>query len=165
MGDEPNRIAIETLIRQEQALVLTGFDEDVAYRIGLALRARCAAIAAPAVIDIRSASRRYFFAALPGSTPDNDEWARRKANVVLRCHASSMLVGFRLRAAGRSQWPDAAMTIEDFADHGGSFPVRILGVGVIAAITVSGLPSREDHDLVVSTLAAYLGAVDVPPTP
>ena len=165
MSDGPNPTAIEALIRQEQALALDRFDEDVAFQIGSALRERCAAMAAPVVIDIRSASRRYFFAALPGSTPDNDEWARRKANVVLRCHASSMLVGLRLRAAGRSQWPDAAMTIEDYADHGGSFPVRVRAAGVVAAITVSGLPSREDHDLVVSTLAAHLGVADLPPTP
>jgi uncharacterized protein (UPF0303 family) len=57
------------------------------------------------------------------------------------------------------------MTIEDHADHGGSFPLRVRGAGVVAAITVFGLPSRKDHDLVVSTLAAHLGAADVAPTP
>src|SRR5262245_1925599 len=98
---------IEALKDQERALVLHKFDEEVAFELGLALRARCAAIAARVVIDIRTPSRRLFYAALPGSTPNNEDWARRKGNVVFRLHLSSMLAGENLKAEGRSQWPDA----------------------------------------------------------
>lgn len=45
----------------------------------------------------------------------------------------------------------------DYADHGGSFPVRIAGSGVVAAITVSGLKSEEDHAMIVEVLEAHLG--------
>ena len=41
--------------------------------------------------------------------------------------------------------------------HGGSFPIRIAGSTCIGAITVSGLPQREDHDLLTRTLAKFLG--------
>jgi uncharacterized protein (UPF0303 family) len=40
--------------------------------------------------------------------------------------------------------------------HGGSFPIRI-GELCVGAITVSGLPQREDHDLLTRTLATFLG--------
>jgi hypothetical protein len=79
-----NSAAIEALRAQERALVLSEFDEQAAYSLRLALRAKCAAVGAPVVIDIRSASRRLFFAALPSSAADNDDWARHKGNVVLR---------------------------------------------------------------------------------
>jgi uncharacterized protein (UPF0303 family) len=52
---------------------------------------------------IRSASRRLFFAALPSSAADNDDWARRKGNVVLRRHESSMLAGEILKLENRLQ--------------------------------------------------------------
>ena len=41
----------------------------------------------------------------------------------------------------------------DVADHGGSFPIVVDGVGCVGAVTVSGLPQREDHELVVEALA------------
>ncbi len=156
---------IEALRNQKRALVLPKFDEDVAYTLGTALRAKCLSAGAAVVIDIRTPDRRLFFAALPGSTPDNEDWARRKANVVFRCHASSMLAGENLKGEGRSQWPDAALEVKDFALHGGGFPVRVRNTGVVAAIAISGLPSREDHDMIVTVLAAHLKVTDLAATP
>ena len=156
---------IVALRNQEAALALPIFDEEVAYTLGTALRAKCLSAGAPIVIDIRTPSRRLFFAALPGSTPDNEDWARRKGNVALRCHASSMLTSENLKAEGRSQWPGGALEVKDFALHGGGFPLRVPGVGVVAAIAISGLPSREDHDMIVTTLAAHLNVTDLARTP
>jgi uncharacterized protein (UPF0303 family) len=160
-----NSAAIEALRAQERALVLSAFDEQAAYSLGIALRAKCAAVGAPVVIDIRSASRRLFFAALPGSAADNDDWARRKGNVVLRRHESSMLAGEILKSESRSQWPDAALDVKDFALRGGGFPVRVRGTGVVASIAISGLPSHQDHDMIATTLAEHLGVTDVARTP
>ena len=156
---------LEILQAQEQGLVLPCFNEDVAFAIGSALRVRAAAQKAPVVIEIRNASRRFYFSALPGSTPENDNWARRKANTVLQCHAASLLVGVRLELEGRTQWPDAVLEMKDYSVHGGAFPVRVKDNGVVAVIAVSGLPSREDHDMIVSVLRAYLHADKVPVTP
>ena len=155
----------DALKRQERVLTFPAFDEEIAHAVGAALRARASAAKAPVVIDIRTQNRRYYFSALAGSTPDNDDWARRKANVVLRCHESSYLVGKRLAAKDRPQWPDQALPYEDYATHGGAFPVRVASAGVIASIAVSGLPSRDDHDMIVRTLADYLGVTDCPRTP
>jgi uncharacterized protein (UPF0303 family) len=46
----------------------------------------------------------------------------------------------------------------EYMPHGGSFPIRIAGSTCIGAITVSGLPQREDHDLLTRALAEFLGA-------
>jgi uncharacterized protein (UPF0303 family) len=153
----PAPTLMEALLKQEQALILPGFDEVTAYDVGSALRAAGLARHAPIVIDIRTAARRLYYTALPGASADNEEWARRKANVVLRCQMSSMRMGLILESKKRPQWPDAALDPKDFAVHGGSFPVRVTGVGVIGAIAVSGLTSREDHDMIVAVLAKRLG--------
>jgi len=45
----------------------------------------------------------------------------------------------------------------DFAWVGGSFPITLRGTGVIGSVTVSGLPDREDHQIVVDALCDLLG--------
>jgi uncharacterized protein (UPF0303 family) len=156
---------IESLELQEQALVFASFDEETAHVVGEALRAGATARQAPVVIDIRSAARRYFFAALPGSHADNEDWARRKTTLPLRRHSSSYLVKLGLEAEGRAPWPDAVLEPQEYAVHGGAFPVRVKGTGVVAVIAVSGLSSHEDHDSIVAVLTRHLGAVNVPATP
>jgi uncharacterized protein (UPF0303 family) len=160
-----NPSILDSLLTQEKNLVFPFFNEEVAFAIGSALRIRALAQKAPVVIEIRNASRRFYFSALPGSTPENDNWARRKANTVLQCDASSMLVGARLALEGRSQWPDAVLKMKDYSVHGGAFPVRVKDCGVVAVIAVSGLPSREDHDMIICALRDFLGAKHVPVTP
>jgi uncharacterized protein (UPF0303 family) len=153
----PQSTTLDALLRQEHLLILPSFDETTAYEIGSALRAEAVARKAPVVIDIRTAARRLYYAALPGSSADNEEWARRKSNVVLRCHTSSLRMGQMLEDKQRPQWPDAALDPKDYAVHGGSFPVTVAGTGVVAAISVSGLPSREDHEMITAVLAKRLG--------
>jgi uncharacterized protein (UPF0303 family) len=45
----------------------------------------------------------------------------------------------------------------DYASHGGSFPLTVAGAGIIGTVTVSGLPQRADHELVVEALCAQIG--------
>ncbi|MFH1806640.1 MAG: heme-degrading domain-containing protein [Pseudomonadota bacterium] len=149
---------IDLLKHHEDVLVFTSFTEETAWQVGAALVAAAQAKQAPVVINIRTADRTLFHAALPGAVPANDHWARRKSNLVLHTHQSSMLFGETLRAKGKNL-ADHGLDFADYADHGGSFPVRVTGAGVIAAITVSGLASAEDHGMIVDVLAKYLGVM------
>jgi uncharacterized protein (UPF0303 family) len=147
---------LETLAAQEKALVFSTFNESTALQVGLAIVQAAQAQYAPVVIDIRTPNRTLFHAALPGSAPDNDEWARRKSNTTLRFHRASFAVGEGMRQKGRTPGPDIGIDLMEYATHGGSFPVRVEGVGVVAAITVSGLAQAEDHQMIVDALEQYL---------
>jgi len=158
MEDHAPMSLIESIERQESQLVFKSFDELVALEIGRRLVELALSEKAPVVIDIRTPDRTLFHAALPGASPDNDHWARRKSNVTLRMHKASLRVGELNRARGRSLSPEIGLDPLDYADHGGSFPVRVSGTGVVAAITVSGLKSEEDHAMIVTVLENYLGS-------
>jgi uncharacterized protein (UPF0303 family) len=98
-----------------------------------------------------------FYAALDGTTPDNAEWVRRKSNVVARFHRSSYAVGLSLKAKNETLFEAQGLPVADYAEHGGSFPLAVTGAGVVGSVTVSGLPQRADHELVVEALCAVLG--------
>lgn len=147
---------VDELKQQVATLVFSNFDEDTAIRLGTALVAQARAQAAPVVIDIRTPNRTLFHAALPGSAPDNDHWARRKSNTVLRTHRPSLLVGLEFAARGKTLGPDIGLDPMDYSAHGGSFPIRVVGTGVIGAVTVSGLASEDDHAMIVGVLREML---------
>jgi uncharacterized protein (UPF0303 family) len=49
-----------------------------------------------------------------------------------------------------------ALDVADYALAGGGFPINVAGAGVIGTAIVSGLPQREDHNLVVRAIAEHL---------
>lgn len=148
---------IAELEQQERELVLEHFDHADAWRLGSRITAAAQAAGHAVGIDIRRSGLVLFRAALPGITPDQEVWIARKSALVLRMESSSALVDARLSAAGIDAaaigWLGA-----DYAVTGGSFPIRVRGVGVVAAVTASGLTSMEDHDLVVAGIRAHLAA-------
>jgi uncharacterized protein (UPF0303 family) len=107
------------------------------------------------VIDIRRFGQPLFYTALHGTTPDNVEWVRRKSNVVARFHRSSYGIGLHLKNKNDSIEARGLPTAE-YASHGGSFPIIVRNAGIVGSITVSGLPQRSDHELVVEALCSIL---------
>jgi uncharacterized protein (UPF0303 family) len=153
MSDQPD---IEILIEQEKRLVFPAFSEEDAFQMGSALKARADKENVPIVIDISLWDRRLFYFARPGSTSDNEDWVRRKFNLARRVHKSSYRAGRELAAAGLTL-KDRNLAEADYAAHGGAFPIRLHNAGAIGAVTVSGLPQRDDHKWVSAAIAAHLG--------
>ncbi|MGV8854129.1 MAG: heme-degrading domain-containing protein [Devosia sp.] len=141
--------------KQELDLVLTRFDEDVAFTLGGALRTRALAAGMSVVIDIRTWDRQMFFAATAGTSADNAEWVRRKINTVRRFQRASYRMVLE-RGEGPFS-PQSGASSADFVIAGGGFPIRVAGAGIIGCVTVSGLPGRLDHGLVVDGLCEHLG--------
>jgi uncharacterized protein (UPF0303 family) len=148
---------IATLEQQERDLVLDTFTHDDAWELGVLLRDLAHEAGHAVAIDVRRPGLGLFRAALTGTTPDQDSWIDRKAAVVLRMEQSSALVDARLSADGVDPAATGWLGAE-YAVTGGSFPARVRGVGVVAAVTASGLSSDEDHDLVVAGLRAFIAS-------
>ena len=148
---------IGKIAEQERLLVFSAFDEATAFEIGSAIRARGLAEGLGIIVDIRTFDRPLFYAALPGSTASNPDWARRKINVVRRFLKSTYRMVLEQQRPDRTFKPGEGIGIEDYVLAGGGFPITVKGAGVIGAIAVSGLPEREDHAVVVDALCDHLG--------
>jgi uncharacterized protein (UPF0303 family) len=153
---EPSK-DLEVIARQERELVLPRFDEDIAWELGVRLRELAIDRRLPVTIEVRRFGQPLFYSAMKGSTPDNAEWVRRKGNVVARFHRSSYAIGLSLQQTNSTLAEKYELSAADYASHGGSFPLSVTEAGVVGCVTVSGLPQRADHELVVEALCGQLG--------
>ncbi len=157
MGDaERAWPAVSELAAQEAELRWERFEEDDAWRLGVALRTVARERQLPVAVDILRGDHQLFHAALAGSSPDNDAWLARKARTVRRFHLSSLHVGQLCRDAGLPLEEVFLVPSSEYAAHGGAFPLTVTGVGVVGSVAVSGLPQLDDHALVVKVLRARL---------
>jgi len=147
---------LERLELQERELQLRRMDEQMAWEIGVRLRTMAEERGLAIVVDVRRFGQPLFYTALKGTTPDNVSWVHRKSNVVARFHRSSYAVGLHMKMRNDSL-EARGLPISEYATHGGSFPLAVKGAGIVGSVTVSGLPQRADHELVVEALCGILG--------
>lgn len=148
---------IAKIIEQEETLVFERFNEAVAFALGNRLRERALKDGLGIIIDIRTFDRPLFYAALPGSSAANEDWARRKINALKHYLKSSYRLALEKKHENGVVEPREGLTPLDHVFAGGAFPIRIASAGIIGAIAVSGLPQRQDHSVVVDALCDHLG--------
>jgi uncharacterized protein (UPF0303 family) len=144
------------IAKQEELLAFDSFDNATAWLLGESIKKQCEDQQLSVTIEIRLCRETIFFYAMPGTSANNTDWARRKRNTTELLEQSSYAVGLALARDSDTLQSQSGLPFRDYASHGGSFPIRIKGVGAVGAATVSGLPHREDHKLVVQALATVL---------
>ncbi len=132
-------------LTQAQALEIGA----IAQEIGLARKL-------PIAIEVRMKEWVVFHASLPGSTPDNDSWIRRKANVVNATGRSSMHEKVIAEEQGIDWFQATGLLEADHAIHGGGLALNVVGLGLTGILLISGLPEVDDHLLGVEVLTEYL---------
>ena len=147
---------LQELLAQEEELQVRAFRNEDALALGMLLVNRAKADAKVLTVDICRNGQQLFHCALPGTSADNDAWIRRKNNVVNRFGHSSFYVGTQFRAKNTTFEQSSRLDIDQYAAHGGAFPLIVRNVGVVGTVTVSGLPQEEDHRLVVDVLREFL---------
>ena len=146
---------LKTVLEQEKRLQFSHFSHLLAWELGCSLKAAAEQRNANVAIDITFNSQCLFSYAMPETTTDNQEWIRRKRNVVQRYQHSSWYMGNYYKAKGKSIAEGSLVDAKEYAPFGGSFPLTVRNVGVVGAISVSGLPQKEDHQLIVDVLQDF----------
>ncbi|RHZ63365.1 hypothetical protein CDV55_107033 [Aspergillus turcosus] len=178
----PTSTDVRDLAAQESSssVIFPTFTSSTAWTLGLALRDRILSLPPdqrkPALISISltgGSEPHVIFqcATEPGTVADNEVWVRRKRNVVLRWGVSSWLMRQKMLAStglSASEVEEAFVKkfalksssgggADDYAIHGGAFPVRVRSVdGVVGVIVVSGLKQEHDHQVVVEVVRDYI---------
>lgn len=155
MGDIDTEIAERE--KEERELIFPAFSNEDALELGLQILESAKKSGVSVAIDIERSGQKLFHYAMDGTSPDNDQWIRRKSNVVMRIFKSSFHVGLILKRDGVPIEQKYFLDPMEYSAHGGSFPLHVRGTGIVGTIAVSGLPQEEDHRLVVSTIRGFLG--------
>ena len=147
---------IERVALQEKRLQFESFDSRTAWEIGTRLKTAAEQRGVSVAIDISFHGFPLFYYSMPGTTPSNSDWVRRKRNLVALMHRSSYAIGLSLERDKTTLDAKMALPSRDYAPHGGCFPILLRNTGCVGTITVSGLPQRKDHELAVAAIADYL---------
>lgn len=146
---------LDKVKRQENILQFTQFSKSDAWELGNLIRAKLLAFKAPAILDIRLGDECLFYTSLDGATLANQDWARRKRNLVMAVGMSSYRLSLETKL-GSDVVVAMGLDPRDYVAAGGCFPIQIRETGIIGTITISGLPERDDHKVVVEAVAEFL---------
>ena len=153
---DPQSLRAE-LLRQEGALVIQRFDNGTAIALGMQMMDSAEREALPLTVDITRCQQQLFHVALAGTVKDNDDWVRRKREMVYRMGHSSWFAAVESRLNGEDLVRDYGLDPASFSGEGGGFPIFVRDVGLVGTAAVSGLASADDHKFVVAELAKFLG--------
>ena len=148
--------SLADLAAEEEELRFRGFTHADAWELGSALVAEGRRSGLPIAVDISVNRHQLFHAALPGATPDNGEWIRRKTRVVDRFGHSSLYVRQASIERGTTFEAEFGLDPARYAAHGGAFPVLVRDVGPVGVVAVSGLPQLADHRMLTGVLREQL---------
>ena len=152
---------LAVIAEQERVLQFAAFNADVAWQLGGRLRMLAVSSGRPVATAIWMAGALLFYTGTPGITLDHEFWLQRKRATVERFGRSSYAIGLELARDGSTLEARQGLATQQFAVHGGGFPLRLEKTGCVGAVVLSGLPQREDHSMVVQALAGLL-EVEVP---
>lgn len=157
MNNTPDAVSdLAIIVRQEELLQFNAFDNTTAWLLGESIKRHCEDRNLAVTIELRLCRQTVFFYAMPGTSPNNADWARRKRNTTELQQRSSYAVGLGL-PEGESLESQSGLPLRDYAHHGGSVPIRVKHVGCVGTATISGLPQREDHNIVVQAMSELVG--------
>lgn len=146
-------LTCDELLKQEQEYRFREFDFNAAWETGQTIRMHALNHRFPVVTEVYAFQQPLFFAALPGSAPDNIGWMKRKRNTVLRYAHSFLYVGLINEINHCPMDQQSYINQSEYCDHGGSFPRLHTSGAVTGAVSVSGLPTADDHALVLLGIA------------
>ena len=151
VGTQPLLTAADVLA-QEERLTLAGFTNDDAVELGLVAVSLARERGLPIVVEVTAYDQVLFRAALPGSSVANDSWIARKTRLVERTGHATLYARLLHEAAGQTFTEHTGLSEDEYAAHGGGFPIIVAGIGRVGVMVISGLPQLADHALVVECL-------------
>ncbi len=142
-----------TYLRQEEMYQFPTFSRDDVWELGCDLVESCRHREGPLAAEIYIGDVLVFRYYPEGTGAFHEMWLNRKRNTVRVLEKSSMRVAAELAMSGQTMEGDMLLSLQDYADCGGGFPLRTKNGCIFGFAGVSGLADTVDH-------AALIGGLD-----
>jgi len=143
----------EEMLADEKVFGEADWDQSTVVGLGEALKKYGLQKQLGIAIAIFFKEQRIYQVGLPGTTSNNDEWIDRKYRTVDMTKHSSLALRIKVDELGLQE-EEFGFKSGHLAICGGGYPLYSKGELVGMAI-VSGLPHKEDHQVIVDVLAEY----------
>ncbi|WP_312109918.1 heme-binding protein [Brevibacillus reuszeri] len=147
---------LKQLEQLENELQFEKFTHEDALNLGLTLINYAKENGVAIAIHIERNRVPVFTYLMEGTSEENFVWLYRKKRVVDHYNRSTQFIAKRFEESGFNHVDDSLLSPSEYQAVGGSFPVRIKGVGVIGSVTVGGLTGQLDHDYAVEGVRRLL---------
>lgn len=143
-----------TQVRNEiiKKIELDNFSNRIALEMGLKILDLAKSRNQHIAVEICRLNYTVFIYVDDSLSADKHNWLRRKANIAKRLEESSLSVKNDLKEGNLTLDKTFGLDEKDFLAKGGSIPIFVKNAGMIATITVSGLPDVEDHNIIIDAL-------------
>lgn len=131
---------------------IDGFSNKLALEMGLKIIELAKSRNQQIAVEICRLNHSVFLYIDDGLPVDKHNWLRRKANVVKQFGESSLGVKKDFKESNMTLEKPFGLNETEFIVRGGSIPIFVKNAGMVATITVSGLPDEEDHKIIIEAL-------------
>lgn len=152
---KPDAEQLAAVIEQERELVFDCIDAQTVSTIARSIADTLRAKRAPSFVLAVVNGNEIYGESLPGATPDNREWARRKGNTATLLSKSSYRVTLEMRMKGKDL-SNRGVPVSEYALSGGAFPIKVHDL-VVGYFATSGTTQEEEHQLLADAIARHLG--------
>jgi len=150
-----NLTAQNRKMKQEEVLrkiELDSFNNSLGLEMGLAVVNLAKERKQNIAIKIERLNHTIFLYVDDNLPADKHNWLRRKANVAKHFEESSLSVKKDMINGNMTLEKTFALDEKEYLAKGGSIPIFVKNVGMVAIITVSGLHDEEDHKIIIDAL-------------
>ena len=142
-------------MKQEEVLrkiELDSFNNSLGLEMGLAVVNLAKERKQNIAVKIERLNHTIFLYVDDNLPADKHNWLRRKANVAKHFEESSLSVKKDMINGNMTLEKTFALDEKEYLTKGGSIPIFVKNVGMVAIITVSGLHDEEDHKIIIDAL-------------
>lgn len=151
-----NRNELKIIEQLEDEWVFSLINDEIIWNIAIKIVDYIKSNDLNAGVRIEINNKTVFQFLSKNSSLDNQNWLRRKINSALHFQRSTLYLWHKLSGDNQLLETKYGLSKSEYTIVPGAIPLKLIGIGVVGAIAVSGLLPEEDHKLALFGIEQFI---------